>query len=197
VSKPTRRLLCVSAGYRQPFATDLRWEQFEKAELTWGERDRDAASEKGEAWQDCSCGCNFYHRLERKGCRGLGASARTQPACAPDRPRTSVWSGFWMQVIQNFVGSRETFQSWPGSKVITTRPFRPNFQDGTPDVPERADFSSLRSTQQTGISREDSCPNAGGVHCRSCSCSSNYLLVLRLHAASPNGDSNALCGPPR
>ena len=42
---------------------------------------------------------------------------------------------------------RETFQNWHGSKVITTRRFRPSFPDETPDVPERVDFSSVRRTQ--------------------------------------------------
>jgi hypothetical protein len=36
---------------------------------------------------------------------------RPKPAYRPDRPRTSGWSGFQMQLIQIFVGSHETLQS--------------------------------------------------------------------------------------
>ena len=61
---------------------------------------------------------------------------------------------------------------------------------------ERLDFSSLRSAQHQGISREDSCTTAGGTHCRPCSRSSNYLLVLRLHPAPQTGDSDSPCGLP-
>ena len=41
-----------------------------------------------------------------------------------------------MQVIKIFVGSRETFLIWPGSKVITTRRFAHTWQNDIPGVTE-------------------------------------------------------------
>ncbi len=122
-------------------------------------------------------------------------TSRPKPVCRAQCPRSCVRSGFrdyGFPVLFN----RETFQNWRGSKVITTRRFRPSFQDETPDVPERVNFISLRSTQQTGISREDSSPNADGICCRHYSGSPSHLLVPRLHGAPPNGDSNSSWGLP-
>jgi hypothetical protein len=115
---------------------------------------------------------------------------RPSGSCAPERPSEAA---FETTDFHFYLARRETFSNWLGSKLTTTRPFGPDIPDATPDVSERVDFSSLRSIQHEGISREDSCPNAAGIYCRPCSGSRDHLLVLRLHPAPPSGDSDSPC----
>jgi hypothetical protein len=96
------------------------------------------------------CSKNVSHRISVPS-GSAGRSAREPPSGA----------AFGVERFECYLAHQETFQNWRGSKVITTRRFRPRFQDEKPDVPEPVAFSSLRTTQQTRTSREDLCPNAG------------------------------------
>lgn len=60
---------------------------------------------------------------------------RPKPARRTPYPRATVWSGFQMQVICFFLALQATLQSWPGSRLITTRRFTHKWQDKTPVLP--------------------------------------------------------------